>query len=854
MANSKSSDKKYLYDYLRSVQGGHVAGIDPLLINRQQLAFFRNGTVRGTFPTHRPAYVNVPLSFGDGSFQGAFEQGLFQGAGYYKPDFGLEQIIVQVGGRIFAITINGSTGALSEITIVGDSNSTTLPQAWMWQAEKWMIINDGQNLPVFYDGNSSRRSLGGTVTQVATVNTTASAPAAGSTVPITLNSTFSGPFNTPLRFQDPGGGASGTMIAVGTGAFSGYGVTLKNTDTTNTVGASVAVGTEVDAQTTFVGQVATQHNLNPFLLLVSITLDLQAPPAFGVGTQITVPVVSTTDPGTSFTATITGVSGNNITCSCRYAARGHDLIAAGAYINTTTNQNVLVGFVQTAFTIPAFNASVTCFLDRIYAGAIPQNVTISGKKWQITGIPSIPPSTTVTFLNVNFPSGTNNIIGNATPASACSISTLAELPAGRMGTYGLGRVWMALTDGRSFIGGDIVGGSSGTTAYQKRDAVLRVAENQTLQSGSFVVPGQVGDIRAMIFASTLDTSLGQGPLVVVTPNVVFSCQAPVDFNLWQQVTNPILTESMKGGGGLGQNSTTTLNSDILMRATVGIRSYIQGRRDFDVWGNVPISREVEPTLATDDPNLLQFTSAVEFDNRWLLTTNPTQSNFGTYWSNLVALNADAISSLSGKAPSVYDGIWDGLNILQILKGSFNGVERCFAICVSSDLTKIELWEVLKSSDMIVNDNNVTPITWEYQSAALNFYENDPRKRDFFRLIDGEIRIDKLDQTLFEQFLDEPHTVTIQSFYRSEQSIDFEPWHTDTINFDPNTTDSGYRYAIGFGEPSGREFDPINNMPLRHGSVFQFKFVITGHCRVVLHRFKAVNVPELDFAAPKDDNP
>ena len=34
---------------------------------------------------------------------------------------------------------------------------------------------------------------------------------------------------------------------------------------------------------------------------------------------------------------------------------------------------------------------------------------------------------------------------------------------------------------------------------------------------------------------------------------VFSCQAPTDRTTWQNLVNPILTESMKGGGGLGQD-------------------------------------------------------------------------------------------------------------------------------------------------------------------------------------------------------------------------------------------------------------------------------------------------------------
>src|SRR5882672_2821092 len=128
-----------VYDAVRQCDGGMSAGIDPLILQRNQLANARNVTVRGTFPTHRPPYVNIPLDFGGNSFQSALEQGFFQGAGYYKPDFGTESIIIACSGRLFQIQIVGRTASVIEITISGDSQSSIAPQIWMWQVEKWML-------------------------------------------------------------------------------------------------------------------------------------------------------------------------------------------------------------------------------------------------------------------------------------------------------------------------------------------------------------------------------------------------------------------------------------------------------------------------------------------------------------------------------------------------------------------------------------------------------------------------------------------------------------------------------------------------------------------------------------------
>ena len=218
---------------------------------------------------------------------------------------------------------------------------------------------------------------------------------------------------------------------------------------------------------------------------------------------------------------------------------------------------------------------------------------------------------------------------------------------------------------------------------------------------------------------------------------------------------------------------------------------------------------------------------------------------------LVALNFDPVSSLRGKAPSIYGGVWDGLNILKLVKGSFAGVERLFAICVSEDLDKIELWEILKSADSEFQDEDDTQIVWEYESAALNFNEQDPRKRNYLRLIDGELRIDRLDKTLFGTPITERHTVYFETFFKADQAPEWTAWKSFSTTFDPNKDDPGYRYAFGLGEPTAESFDETNNLPLREGSSFQVKLRVTGHCRIIQWRLKAVEVSKIDFVAPVD---
>lgn len=420
-----------------------------------------------------------------------------------------------------------------------------------------------------------------------------------------------------------------------------------------------------------------------------------------------------------------------------------------------------------------------------------------------------------------------------------------QLPPGRMGAYGMGRNWMSLVDGRQFVASDLVGGSSGTEANEYRDAVLNISENLYLAGGgNFMVPGSIGDIKAMRFTATLDASLGQGPLQVFTPNGVFSCQAPVDRMTWQDLTNPILTQSLITNGGLGQDSTVLANGDILFRSKDGIRSLILARRDFSTWGNVPASREVDDSLARDAQGLLAYGSAVVFDNRLLMTYAPVNDAHGVYHRGLIALNFDPVSSLRGKAPSVYDGIWTGTNILKIVKGEFSDIERCFAFCLNTETDNLEVWELLTSDSTEIRDDGTLDIIWEIQSPAL--FRQDPRDRKLLRLAGGEIMVSDMQGTVQIQVWYRPDWYPCWTLWHAWEDCALEsvPEDADTENYQP-----GFRPRAGLGEPDPTRCDPFTNRPLREGHHFQVRVKISGHCTFQGGNFTAVEVPQEQFAPP-----
>jgi len=417
-----------------------------------------------------------------------------------------------------------------------------------------------------------------------------------------------------------------------------------------------------------------------------------------------------------------------------------------------------------------------------------------------------------------------------------------ELPPGRMGAYGMGRNWVSLVDGKQFVASDLVGGSSGTQANNYRDAVLNVTENNFLAGGGyFTVPGSAGDIRAMRFAATLDKSLGQGPLQVFTPKIVFSCNAPVDRATWQDLTNPILTESLIANGALGQNSTQVANGDIMFRALDGIRSLVLGQRQFSTWGNTPQSREVQPTLDKDSIDLLIYSSSVVFDNRLLMTVRPNPSNQGVYFTGLVALNFDPISTLQSKAESVYDGLWSGLNVLQLLVGDFNLTERCFAFTLNTITHAIELYEILPSASPIIADNGTSRIVMELESSVL--FKDNQERHELLRLQDGEIYVDDLQGK-----------VDFKVYWKPDQWPCFVPWlrWSECAGTAKDSGKPQFRPRMGLGEPPPDPCDETNNRPLREGYTFQVKLIITGHCRFLGALFKAVTIPQPQFAKPNCD--
>lgn len=415
-----------------------------------------------------------------------------------------------------------------------------------------------------------------------------------------------------------------------------------------------------------------------------------------------------------------------------------------------------------------------------------------------------------------------------------------EVPVGNVMGYGSGRLVVALPDRTSFRVGDIVFGASGTPANGYRDAILKFTENSYLNEGGdfvarvFGAPSGYGPITCIKPLSMMDTQLGQGPIMVGTPYIIFTLNLPFDRTTWKDLANPLQTVTPIIGPA-GQNSTVNINTDMWYRSNDdGIHSFVLARRDFASWGNTPQSTELGETLSHDSAWMLEFGSSVFFDNRLLMTCSPVQSASGVWHRGLVALDFNLLSSLRGRTSPAWEGIWSGLRVLQMVTGTINNVPRCF-IYALNDSNEIEIWEMDSEATM---DNNAVPIRWTSTTPSYNHGDGFNLKR----LETGELFVD-----------DVRGQVDITAQYRSDQNPCWRDW--DSFSFCAKNTDCGpfdctgpqsyreqFRSKLKLHAPTD-EFDEINGRKYRTGYEFQAKLEVVGHCRIKQLRVLAIPEPE-----------
>lgn len=420
-----------------------------------------------------------------------------------------------------------------------------------------------------------------------------------------------------------------------------------------------------------------------------------------------------------------------------------------------------------------------------------------------------------------------------------------ELLPGTVLAYVQGRIWYALPGGKTFRAGDLVGSDSGTAAYDYRDSVLKETENTFLNEGGvFSVPSEAGEIVAMRAPTILDTSQGQGPLLVICENDAFSVNTPVDRSVWKNVNYPIQTVSLMGRGGFAQGSCINVAGDVWFRSQVngeadGISSFVIARREFRDLGNVPQSFEVSNAIGFDQQNLLAYGTAGVYDNRMLMTFSPGFSDVGIYHRGLVALDLSPKNSIQSKAPPVYEGLWTGLNILGVCPTSLG----LYALALAGN-GNFDLWKLSKNS---LTDNN-GPITWSHIPRALfqDVSPNGTPGRVLKRLETCDYEYDELRGVVsFKTSWGPDSQPCIQEWHQWSECLEMcetVPQCPPSLNFQP-----GYQPRKRLPTPPD-VCSPGSTRPARNFYTLQLRTDITGAARLLGVRIGATVQAEPKYEA------
>ena len=900
MRKQNLRDFKLPKDHLNSFIGGCDSGVDPHLLTKDKLAWAVSSTIRGGYVRPMPRILPFPVSGLDAALIGStstvgdfITSGLMQGAAFYSPTASSVlpsgTFFTLISGRLFGWTpdYEMSSGsyvqkqgsvAVKEYTPTSggnaDPDSSTAPVAWLGQAEKYLIVQDGVTPnPIVFDGvNTFRSSSSQTV--VASFNASVVAPVISGTVNVTGKFAVDPILKTVIPVSVYAGATPPTGFIAGqylgqmtlgavTATGASYGALLTPIAP---VSPTILAGYGVWTQTVVYPIINNSQPDNPspsLLYSTSVTVpssaanSVQSLSGYVVGSMTaSVTVAEYKIPnGTPYPA-VPSRTGNTTVVSSGVI----NSIGASSYVlpipadpygsNSRIEGITLIYRIQSSVASISYNLVGT--VDSVAApvggqipvtfaaGATYSTSSVQGAKVFIGSDSSDPSNNAITASIFSYDGSgntnyylTNNSVIAATDLDNCDLKTLIGIPCGKSWAHCQGRIWTSLPDGRSFVAGDIVGGSSGTSANAFTDAILYTMQNTLLANGgTFSIPGNYGDIRAMVVAPVLNVALGQGPLQVLTSQCVFSVNAPTDITKWAESTSPIVVTSLIGAGGVSQTGSIQVNGDIIFRSPDGIRSLTIASLDFYRWNNTPVSHEVTRILDLDDFDLIYACSSCLFDNRVLFGCSQLQTSNGVVNQSAVVINLDTVSTLASKSPSVWEGVWEGLNALQFVTGIFGSLNRMFMF--SSTGSGINFSEMLKTSDgqQVAGTSNAA---WSFETSLMFGINESQGSYSMLRLENGEVYIKDI-----------VGKVNFNVYFRADYDSNWHLWHSWSM--DNSSGNLPYSNKIGLGVPYGSSGASAGNQN-RVGYDFQVKFSADGPAKFMGIIAQAAYEPTTEFARP-----
>jgi hypothetical protein len=408
----------------------------------------------------------------------------------------------------------------------------------------------------------------------------------------------------------------------------------------------------------------------------------------------------------------------------------------------------------------------------------------------------------------------------------------------------------------------VSGWVSAFNAGQDTD-VLHFSEHGFInEGGDLIIPAELGQIRALTFLPVQDTAAGQGDLVAFCERGAATFAVSLPRTTWKETQG--FQKILFLNVGMVGESVCPVNGDLYFRSMDGngIRSYRNARAEFAGAGQTPLSSEIDPILTRDTEFLLEKdvrvqsagnllsvgVSLIAFDNRLLMTCLPkTQvavagsgQPFFTKFTGIAALDFKSVSGNMGKASSVYDGVWTGIDALSLASGNFDGVRRAFAICYHNG--KHEIWEITKDAEADTGVNGKSNIVCSVTTK--NFDMDDPL------MLKKLLRCD----LWFDSISGGPTSaLDITLYYRPDSSPKYIEWvtwqrcfttqYTAGVEAIDLTTPFAKGYAPQLRSPTPPQTaNAITGVPDNLGYDFGFKIKWVGHgrlARLMAHTLEAV---------------
>ncbi len=427
-----------------------------------------------------------------------------------------------------------------------------------------------------------------------------------------------------------------------------------------------------------------------------------------------------------------------------------------------------------------------------------------------------------------------------------------QVPISTIGAYNQNRLFIA-NAGSEFTGGDPTGSLLTPEAPITFAEVLGPSAAYPGQTFSLGTANTNEPITAMGFLQTIDTNTGIGPLFVATQNAIYSYHTEVPRAQWTTIPN-FGTLLLFNAGICGPRALVNVNSDIVFLSGAGrVHALSMSRNDTQLWGDLPISREVENWLKYWDPTLKQFAFLQYFDNRIYVSANPYRVQATTRDGKPITdyvnggyavLELNDSATLQGKDPPKWAGLWTGIRPMDMATSN----NRCFIIAKHQGENALFRLTPDRTYDLISGkEKNVRSIMYT---------------REFFE--------DSRFTTKYEQSLSMP----IQEVQGDlDVTIDHRPSHSTLFKLwkhwqytAPFSQCCGVKYPNGlaphrfrelvFGAPDiSQECDPANNLSFSAFRKLQLRLTLKArYWQIEELKLKSVASPseDLNSACTQED--